>query len=363
MKPRAIYKNTIGQLQSILDKAKKDLEGIDPFTFEAYESKLFRKSSDGQNVFWQYNERIKQFRNLNSIGTAVWYENSRDSIIKYLKHLKEKSVDRLPFDKVTPKWLQFYEKYMLESGKSKTTISMYLRALRAVFIQAAKAGDIDNSLHPFGKGKYEFKGSKKVKKALTNDELKLLLQAEPKIPEQHKAKDFWFFSYLCNGMNMKDILYLRYGQIGKDSFTFERIKTKNTDSEPEQIEVFLNSFTRMVIREYGVKPTGNPKQLVFPFINEMESAERQHIKTKAFTRFVNQHIKKLALDNGLTKEISTYFARHSFATGLIREGKSIAFVQEALGHASSKTTQNYMAGFLNTERKETAEALYLNLFS
>jgi site-specific recombinase XerD len=78
---------------------------------------------------------------------------------------------------------------------------------------------------------------------------------------------------------------------------------------------------------------------------------------------VNQHIKKLAVNNGLTKDISTYYARHSFATGLIREGRSMAFVQEALGQSSSKTTQNYMAGFLNEERKEAAETLYPNMIS
>jgi integrase len=362
-KPRSIYKSTIEKLSNLVNKAEKDLEGLELFTFEAYELKLFRKSSDGQNVFWQYDERIKHFNSLNSIGTATWYQNSRDSLKKYLAYLKERSLEKLSFEKITPKWLLLYEKFMLESGKSRTTISMYLRALRAIFIQASAAGDIDRSLHPFGKGKYEFKGSKKVKKALTIDELKTLLKAEPRIPEQHKAKDFWFFSYLCNGMNIKDILYLRYGQIGKESFTFERIKTKNTDSEPEQIEVFLNEFTRMVIKEYGTTPSGNPKQLVFPFINELESATRQHITTKAFTRFVNQHIKKLAGDNGLTRDISTYYARHSFATGLIRDGKSIAFVQEALGHSSPKTTQNYMAGFLNEERRETAESTYLNLIS
>ncbi|MBK7369855.1 MAG: site-specific integrase [Saprospiraceae bacterium] len=362
-KPRAIYKSTIEKMQALVKKAEKDLEDLEPFTFEAYEVKLSRKSSDGQNVFWQYDERIRNFRNRNAIGTAIWYQNSRDSIKKYLVHLKDRSVDKLAFDKVNTKWLLQYEIYMLEKGMSRTTISMYLRALRAIFIQAANSGDIDRSLHPFGKGKYEFKGSRKVKKALSIDELKVLLRAEPKTPQQHKAKDFWFFSYLCNGMNIKDILYLRYGQIGKESFTFERIKTRNTDSQPEQIEVFLNEFTRMVLAEYGTIPGTNPKQLVFPFINELESATKQHIKTKAFTRFINQHIKKLALDNGLTRDISTYYARHSFATGLIREGKSIAFVQEALGHSSPKTTQSYMAGFLNEERKETAESLYSNLFS
>jgi len=347
-------------LSRLVSKAEDDLKDIEQFTFQAFEAKLFIKSIERNNVFWYFDERIKHFKDLQSIGTSTWYTNSKKSLQGYLKHLREKNIDILGFDKIDPKWLQHYELYMLQAGKSKTTISMYLRALRAVFVAAKKS---DDPIYPFGKDKYKIKKSGKVKKALTNDELKTLFNSNPLTPEQHKAKDFWFFSFCSNGMNIKDILYLRFGAIGKKSFSFERIKTKNTDSDPIQIIVFLNEFTRMVIKEYGNKPNGNPKQLVFPFINESESAEKQHLTTKGFTRFINQHIKKLAQANGITAEISSYYARHTFATGAIRNGESIAFVQEALGHSNPKTTQNYMAGFLDEEREKAADALYTNLSS
>ncbi len=362
-RPRAIYHAIREQLDAIISKAESDLEGIHPFSFEAYEAKLFRPSAEGQNVFWHYDDRIRNLKELKQIGNASWYECSKKSLQRFLEHQKDRNIDRLTFDRISPKWLRQYEFFMQESGKSKTTIAMYLRALRAIFVDAIKTGYIDRSQHPFGEGKYELKEGGKVKKALTREELKLLYTSEPANPEQQKAKDFWFFSYLCNGMNVKDIINLRYGQVGKDSFVFERIKTKNTNRQNQPIQVFLNDHVRYVIQQYGNPATGRPNQLVFPSLSETDSAERQHSKTHAFTRFINQHIKKLALANGITGEISTYFARHSFATGLIRNGKPIAFVQEALGHASSKTTQNYIAGFLHDEKKETSEATYQDLIS
>ncbi|HNR09012.1 MAG TPA: site-specific integrase [Saprospiraceae bacterium] len=362
-RPRATYLAIREDLRAIISKAEKDLEGIHPFSFEAYEAKLFRPSAEGQNALWHYDERIRSLKELKQIGTASWYKCSKKSLQQFLEHQKDRNIDRLNFDKITPKWLRQYDFFMQESGKSKTTIAMYLRALRAVFVDAIKSGYIDRSQHPFGEGKYELKEGGRVKKALSREELKLLYISEPANPEQQKAKDFWFFSYLCNGMNVKDIINFRYGQIGKDSFVFERIKTKNTNRQSQPIQVFLNEHVRYVIQEYGNQSTGRPNQLVFPILSDTDSAERQHMKTQAFTRFINQHIKKLAMANGITGEISTYFARHSFATGLIRNGKPIAFVQEALGHASSKTTQNYIAGFLNDEKKEAAEATYQDLIS
>jgi site-specific recombinase XerD len=59
------------------------------------------------------------------------------------------------------------------------------------------------------------------------------------------------------------------------------------------------------------------------------------MKVKNFTRFVNQHLKKLAKSLGITEDISTYFARHSFATIAIRSGASMEFVSETLSSGYS----------------------------
>ena len=55
--------------------------------------------------------------------------------------------------------------------------------------------------------------------------------------------------------------------------------------------------------------------------------------------------------------ISTYTARHSFATVLKRSGVNIAYISESLGHSDLKTTENYLASFEREERQKNAELL------
>jgi integrase/recombinase XerD len=80
-----------------------------------------------------------------------------------------------------------------------------------------------------------------------------------------------------------------------------------------------------------------------------------------FTRFVNQHMKSLAKTVGITEKISTYYARHSFSTQVIRSNNSIEFVQAALGHTSSATTRTYFAGFESAKVKDVNQALLKQL--
>jgi site-specific recombinase XerD len=83
----------------------------------------------------------------------------------------------------------------------------------------------------------------------------------------------------------------------------------------------------------------------------------KHIRVKNFTRFINQHLKQLAESVGITNNISTYWARHTFATLAIRNGATMEFVSEALNHKDMKTTQNYFAGFDDETKREFANKM------
>lgn len=56
-------------------------------------------------------------------------------------------------------------------------------------------------------------------------------------------------------------------------------------------------------------------------------------------------MKRIAKELDIIKPITTYYARHSFATILKRSGASTEFISDALGHSDLKTTKNYLAGF------------------
>ena len=343
--PKGSYLETSNELNNIKAKAINAAKDLYPFTFEKFEAELYSAPKNKVNVFEAYQIAIDENRSHGHVGNADNYQNSLNSIKKFVNEELLKKTNALLFTEITPGWLQRYEEYMKNSGKSTTTISMYVRALRAIFNSAISNGDISSKIYPFGKEKTKYKVSsvKKVKKTLQQSELKKLFEATGS-PEQERARDFFFFSYNCSGMNFKDIANLSYGQVDGNRLKFFRKKTENTASEQTEISVYLTPFAHDVINKYG-NPDKSSGTLIFDIIRRDMSAEDKQKAIKNFTRSVNQGLKKLAKKVGIDENISTYYARHSFSTNAIRSGASMELVSEQLGHSNLKTTQNYFSGF------------------
>lgn len=64
---------------------------------------------------------------------------------------------------------------------------------------------------------------------------------------------------------------------------------------------------------------------------------------------VNSNLKLIAIQLGLNTNLTTYVARHSFATVLKKSGVNIALISEALGHSDLATTQIYLDSFDNEQ--------------
>ena len=357
-KPRSEHKDARLMLAALESKAMELAKKITPFTHEQFERQYNRKASDVNRVAFYYEQRIAELTKSGQLGTASSYELSMKSIAHFANLKKAGKFDRLTFQDVTADWLKEYERYMTEtSGKSLTTVGIYLRALRALFNEAKARRDIDPEFYPFGKRRYQIPATKNTKKALSSDHLRRLRDAVPANQEQAKARDFWFFSFACSGMNIKDIALLKWKDIEGDKLTFYRAKTMlTTKGRLTPIVVYLNEFAKQVIERYG-KQGGSSSDFVFSIINEKNTPIEQRQKIQSFTRFVNQHIKRLAKANGLPEEVSSYWARHSFATTSIRKGASMELVSESLGHGNIRTTQGYFAGFDSDTKRELAESL------
>jgi site-specific recombinase XerD len=155
-------------------------------------------------------------------------------------------------------------------------------------------------------------------------------------------------------MNLKDIALLKYSDIKDDKFSYYRAKTFDKTSEKTEITIYLTDFTKGIILKYGNK---NKSGFVFDIISFEDSAAIQHKKIKNFTRYINDHIKRVAKANGLPNDISTYWARHSFATNSLRKGASMEFISEALNHSDLSVTKTYFAGFEDEAKKDFAEKL------
>ena len=343
------------EINIVLDKARNTVKELKIFDFNSFEKKMFRKKSDRQNVFFHYLAKIKELSDNDQFSTKSNYELSLKSIKAYLKYLRGNSPSQLYFNEITKKFLSGYEKFIVEvKGGSINTVGIYLRPLRHIFKNAITEEEIEKSYYPFGKSKYVIPSPTKVKKALSTIDLKKLFDATPKNSHQEKAKDFWFFSYSNMGMNIKDIALLKHTDINDEYFSYYRSKTKSSARQPEPIIVYLNEYNKSIIEKYKVYSNGD---YVFDIIRASDSMELQHRKIKNFTRFVNQHIKKLASAAGVNPCISAYWARHSFATTSIRNGASIEFVSEALDHKSLKTTNRYFMGFEDQAKKQFSDSL------
>lgn len=342
------------KLKGIEKRANDEANAMSVFDFSRFESKLFRKSSDKNNVKHHFYLVIDKHTRNNKIGTAESYKYTLNSLENFSEDLKNSNIDKLSFNDITVDWLKAYEKFMIGKGKSYTTVGIYTRTLRAVFNNAIEENDISNDIYPFGKNRYKIPRTKKVKKALNSNQLKILFNAKTSNANEEKVKNFWFFSYACNGMNLKDIALLKYSDIADNKFTYYRAKTFDKSSEITEITIYLTDFTSGIIKRYGnLKQNG----FVFDIIMQTENSETQYKKIKNFNRYINDHIKRIAKANGLPSDCSFYWARHSFATNSIRKGATMEFVSEALNHSDLNVTKNYFAGFEDKAKKEFANSL------
>jgi len=72
---------------------------------------------------------------------------------------------------------------------------------------------------------------------------------------------------------------------------------------------------------------------------------------------VNKYIRKVAGKLELKADVTTYTARHSFATILKRAGANTSFISEALGHSDLPTTEAYLGSFGIDQKKAMAAHL------
>jgi integrase/recombinase XerD len=338
-------------------RAEKVIKEIDEFSFAKFEKLYFRSENEDvreqalrTDVAHAFAKNIAKLDEEGRAATAESYGNAIASLTTYKKKLK--------FEDLTPEFLKAYEKKMLLMGRSSTTIGIYLRALRAIFNQAIDDGVISQKQYPFGKKHYQIPGGRNVKKALTLAEVEKIFNYNAvEGSQEDKARDFWIFSYLCNGVNMKDVCRLRWRNINKDSVTFIRAKTELTNkSNIKPIVAVLTEPSLYVIHKWGNEKL-NPDTYVFPILLDGISPRRERALIQYFTKFVNSWMLKIAKKLDIDKPVTTYYARHSFATVLKRSGAPIEFISESLGHSDMKTTDNYLDGFEDEVKREYTKAL------
>ncbi len=310
------------------------------FTFESFNHEFIKKRLPEQlpnDVFAFFKAYVEELNGEGRLNTADSYHYSLKSFQKFYKG------KTLPFENVDHKFLSRYESKRLASGDSIATIGIRLRCLRAI-INLGIADDLTDN-YPFGRGKFQVKNPPARKLALKTEELKALFSYRPK---QHSSEhfyfDLWKFAYLCNGINIKDICYLKYANIERGNIFFNREKTKRTNRGKKETAIPISDKPQEILELWG-QSQKNQDTYVFPILKpEMTDRERWAC-VKQTVKQINKYTRRVCENLDIDIKISSYTTRHSYATQLMRHNAPTMFISQQLGHANLKTTIDYLGHF------------------
>ena len=287
-----------------------------------------------------YQELIEQYKANDKCGNRLIYKSSYNSINVFTNGNLE-----IPFSAIDVAWLNKYEKWLRSKGNKETTMSLLFRTLRSAYNKAIESKCARKSDYPFNDYRISKFDVSTEKRAIAKaDVLKFSTDVRPIGKRQYVqlSKDIFIFSYLCGGINFTDIANLTKDNIieGK-RLHYIRQKTGKL------IKLGLSEEAIQIIRRYAVESKG----YLFPILNAQlhkTPLQKQNRIHKMLGK-VNKNLKLLAADLGVEANLTTYVARHSFASVLKKSGVNIALISEALGHSDLTTTQIYLDSFDNEQ--------------
>jgi integrase/recombinase XerD len=338
-------------MQHKAEQLIKDHGIVDQEAFELH----FLSTGSVRGIEQMFLKKIKQMQTDDKISTAEKYETALRVIKQFSQHLN-KSEDVFYGD-VTAKWLDKFKKwYVTERGRSLASYAFHVRALRHIFNMAIAAKLITMDQYPFGSGKFSIPAVRRpLKRYLTIEEKNKFLEYIPKAPHTAEAKDYWMFSYFCNGMNFADIANLRRRDVFEEYILISRTKTLNSDNIKKKILIPITPIALEIIARRGNKSLA-PDDYVFPILESGMNVKERFAAVRRLVFRINKNLKPISEDLQIGK-ITTYTARHTFANVILQSGGSIELIQDLLGHGEKKTTENYVDGFSLDIKKKFASKL------
>jgi integrase/recombinase XerD len=168
----------------------------------------------------------------------------------------------------------------------------------------------------------------------------------------------WIFSYLANGMNIKDIALLKYENIIGDEIHFVRSKTLHSTIENQRpIQIHFHIELRKIISSWG-NPDLKPSNFIFDILHPDDLSPMQVTRdVNQAVKIINKYMKRIGRQLALDRLPTCMFARHTYSTVLKRANVPIEMISESLGHTSIKTTEIYLDSFENEKRADISKLL------
>ncbi len=351
--PNHIQKNLV--LSKLKQKAwtiidQFNIDEVD-FTLNQFEEKFRGKESSKITVLEFWEDKIKDLNLAGRTGNARAHHDTKNSFFRFCKNQK------ILFKEITVEMLDKYETHLRSTGSNDGGIGVRMRELRAVFNDAIKKGVVDENYYPFKVYKVSKLKGKGFKKALSRDEVRLIENLDEKAyPHLVEAKHLFVFSYYTRGMNFFDMMKLRWENIIDDKIIYTRSKTKG------RFIIKILEPVNDILSYY--KKTKSNAGYVFPILlhDNLTPIQVENRKAKKLKRF-NNDLKKIAEIVGINKPLTSYVARHSYATNLKQIGVSTDLISQSMGHQNIAITSAYLKEFDNDVIDDANEKLLMEPIS
>lgn len=267
---------------------------------------------------------IEQFGYTGKIRAKEIYTSTLSSFLTF------RAGKDIALKKIGPEIMLLYESYLLFERKiSRNSSSFYMRVLRAIYNRAVEHG-ITKDNRPF---RYVYIGiDKTVKRALCLRDIKRVNSLDlAQKPNLAFARDLFMFSFYTRGMSFVDMAFLKKTDLRYGILTYRRRKTG------QQLQVKWERCMQEIIDRYSTS-TG---EYLLPIIREKNADSRLQYQTEL--SLTNTRLKKIGRLAGIDIPLTTYVARHSWASIAKSRNIPLSVISEGMGHDSEKTTQIYLA--------------------
>ena len=298
----------------------------------------FQRQADEQSLFNFMENVITQLKQIGKLRTAETYTATLRSFMRF-----RNDTDVL-LDDITPELIEMYEAYLQNNGVVRNTSSFYMRILRAVYNRAVEK-EFVKQRNPF---KNVYTGvDKTAKRALPLSTIRRIKNLDlTRLPKLEFARDMFLFSFYTRGMSFIDMAFLKKTDLQNGYLKYRRRKTK------QQLFIRWEKCMQEILDKHNVPES----PYLLPIIKVAEQNERKQYGNAL--REVNNKLKEIAKTICLQIPLSTYVARHSWASIARSKNIPISVISEGMGHDSEMTTQIYLSS-LDSSAIDHANSLIL----
>ena len=256
-------------------------------------------------------------------GTARNYARARCSFIAFT------GGEDVHLSCVDGTLMEAYETWLHQRGVVRNTVSFYMRILRAAYNKAVRRGLAVQSF-PFD-GVYTGVDMT-AKRAVAGDVVAQLCRLDLSgDADLMLARDMFVFSFCTRGMAFVDMVFLKRGNLRGGIISYTRRKTGRT------LSVRMEPVVQRIVERYA----DGASVYLFPVVTA-EDGWRAYAQYEAGLGRYNRYLKRISVMLGLGVPLSSYVARHSWATSARDCGIPVSVIGSALGHASERTTLIYL---------------------